>query len=115
MNSKKACKRIKKIEKKYYKKFYINEINIWPLVRLHLWKYLTSNIIQNNKPNFLIILKNIVKKIILNIKICGFSNQNIFSKNIFFSKKEVLSTLKNENKNYDRIMDPIFKVSKKKN
>ncbi len=114
MNSKKACERIKKIEKKYYKKFYINEINFWPLLRLHLWKYLTSSVIKNNQPNFLKIFKNIIKKIILNFKIYGFSKDNILSKNIFFSKKEVLSTLKIENKNYDRIIDPIFQASKKK-
>ena len=114
MNSKKACERIKRIEKKYYKKFYINEINFWPLLRLHLWKYLTSTVIKNKKPNFLIFFKNIIKKIILNLKIYSFSKNNISSRNIFFSKKEVLSTLKKENKNYDRIIDPIFQTSKKK-
>ncbi len=114
MNSKKACERIKRIEKKYYKKFYINEINFWPLLRLHLWKYLTSTVIKNKQPNFLIFFKNIIKKIILNLKIYSFSKNNISSRNIFFSKKEVLSTLKKENKNYDRIIDPIFQTSKKK-
>ena len=61
MNSKKACERIKRIEKKYYKKFYINEINFWPLLRLHLWKYLTSTVIKNKQPNFLIFLKILLK------------------------------------------------------
>ena len=114
MNSKRACEIIKKIEEKYYKKIYINEINFWPLIRLQLWKYFTSGINIDQKFDYPLILKNIFKKAILNLKIYSFTDRNIFSKNIFFSKKEALSNLKIENKNYDRIIDPIFQLSKKK-
>ena len=114
MNSKKACERIKKIEKKYFKKFYINEINFWPLLRLLLWKYLISSVVKNKKTNLLIFFENIIKKFILNFKVYSFFKNNTSSENIFFSKKETLCYSKIEKKYYDRIIDPIFQASKKK-
>ena len=51
MNSKEACLNLVKIEKKYFNRIYVNNKNMWPILRLIIWQNFISpkNILKNNK------------------------------------------------------------------
>lgn len=113
MDSKKACEKISKIEKQFFQKFYLNDINIWPLIRLWLWEYLTNGLTDNKKNSKTYFYFNIFRRAVINLNLFSFFNNGVKIKNIFFSKKDTLSVLKNNSKKYDRVIDPIIKKTKK--
>jgi len=113
MDSKKACEKISKIEKKFFQDFYLENINLWPLIRLWLWEYFTSGLTDYKKNSNTYFFNNILKRAVLNLNLYSFFNNEIKAKNIFFSKKNTLSVLKKDLKKYDRVIDPIVRNTKK--
>ncbi len=113
MDSKKACEKISKIEKKFFLDFYLENINLWPLIRLWLWEYFTNGLTDYKKNSKTYFFNNIFRRAVLNLNLYSFFNNEIKAKNIFFSKKDALSVLKEDSKKYDRVIDPIVRNTKK--
>ena len=111
MNSKEICIRIKKIEKKYNPKIYINDLDFWPLLRIAIVKELATpkNFkLQKKKKNFSFIY---LLYVMLNRIVSYFMiKKNIRDKKyLFFSRTSYVQKDKKNKVFIDRIFDNILK------
>ena len=91
MNSKEACLNLVKIEKKYFNRIYVNNKNMWPILRLIIWQNFISpkNILKNNKKkiNLIIFINKIFNNILSLYNFFLLKKKIIDKKNIFFQEK----------------------------
>ena len=109
MNSKKACLNLVKIEKKYYNRIFVNNKNMWPILRLIIWQNFTSPKItfkkNKKKISLIIFLNKILNNLLSLFNFFLFKKKIINKKNIFFSRKIYLQKSTRDNKYYDRLFD----------
>ncbi len=111
---------IRKVENNFkLEHFTINEFNIWPLIRLELFKQFSDKkkslykkkIKKNYFKTFIIILDHLFNFIKYNKKIQSYNNQKINS--IFFSDKKFYYE-KYNSKYFNNLIDPYFYFNKSK-
>ena len=110
MNSKETCISIKKIEKKYNPKIYINNLDFWPLLRLAIVKELISSNKFNSqkkkkKYSFIYLIFVMLNRMVSYF----FIKKDIKDKKyLFISRTSYLHKDKKNNIFIDRIFDHIF-------
>ena len=112
---KESLKIINEIEKIYFSKFKYEKINYWPIVKLVLWQNFTNDKKIKIFSKYKNIFFKVIKWLSFNIKNYLFSDDYYGNTIFFFGVPTSIVNLREDNKKYDRIFDPIIEKLSKKN